>query len=489
MKSAAQDGAQTAPGAARRRDGTASSASSATRRTPSRCPAFRSRSSAPSRSSTPTSTAATSSTCRAARTRSRWRCTATRTSSLPSTRAQSHHHVDVGLTMSRFAETVTVTAEAVDVATSSAEAQLIERKQSQVITDNIGSQEMKANGDSDAAAAMSRVTGLSVVDNQYVFVRGLGERYSNTTLAGSVLPTTEPDKKVVPLDLFPTGLIDSVQVSKSYSPDRSAEFAGGLVQIVPMKLPSQPVARLLLRRQLLLERDRQERFRSARSASRDVLGLRQRRARAAGRTFPNNKIVRQGIYTPDVGYTADADHRVRPAARQPVAAGQRPGHARAELERGVRQPLRQARRRRQRDALLQGAVRRGGSALLPHRRRGRARGGQRLPHADRHAEGAARRRRQPRPTSSRRATGCRSRTSTRTAAATKAASSRASNLDNARDYRNNRLQFIEEGLIVERRRRRALLPGPGQQPHRLARQLRARDARRAGPARDALRAR
>ena len=69
------------------------------------------------------------------------------------------------------------------------------------------------------------------------FVRGLGERYSNTTLAGSVIPTTEPDKKVVPLDLFPTGLIDSVQVSKSYSPDRSAEFAGGLVQIVPMRLP------------------------------------------------------------------------------------------------------------------------------------------------------------------------------------------------------------------------------------------------------------
>ena len=135
---------------------------------------------------------------------------------------------------------------------------MIERKQSSVISDNIGAQEMKNNGDSDAAAAMSRVTGLSLVDNQYVFVRGLGERYSNTTLAGSVLPTTEPDKKVVPLDLFPTGLIDSVQVSKSYSPDRSAEFAGGLVQIVPMKLPNQPVRRLLVRAGLLLDRDREE---------------------------------------------------------------------------------------------------------------------------------------------------------------------------------------------------------------------------------------
>src|SRR5687768_14508902 len=148
--------------------------------------------------------------------------------------------VDVGLAMTGFAETVTVSAQATDVQTSSAEAQLIERRNSQVITDNLGSQEMRQNGDSDAAAAMQRVTGLSLVDNQYVFVRGLGERYSNTTLAGSVLPTTEPDKKVVPLDLFPTGLIDSVQVNKSYSPDRSAEFAGGLVQIVPMKLPASP---------------------------------------------------------------------------------------------------------------------------------------------------------------------------------------------------------------------------------------------------------
>ena len=72
----------------------------------------------------------------------------------------------------------------VDAETSSAEAQLVERKNAPVITDNLGAQDMKRNGDSDAAGAMSRVTGLSVVDNQYVFVRGLGERYSNTTLVG-----------------------------------------------------------------------------------------------------------------------------------------------------------------------------------------------------------------------------------------------------------------------------------------------------------------
>jgi hypothetical protein len=211
--------------------------------------------------------------------------------------------LDVSLTMARFTETVTVTGEAINVETSSAEAQLIERKQAPVITDNVGALEMKSNGDSDAAAAMTRVTGLSLVDNQYVFVRGLGERYSNTTLAGSVLPTTEPDKKVVPLDLFPTGLIDSVQVSKSYSPDRSAEFAGGLVQIIPMRLPSQPVVDFAYGLTFYSTATGED-IPLSPLGSRDVWGF-DDGARALPSGFPTHKIVRSGIYTPDVGFGPD----------------------------------------------------------------------------------------------------------------------------------------------------------------------------------------
>jgi outer membrane receptor protein involved in Fe transport len=211
---------------------------------------------------------------------------------------------DVGLMMAKFAETVTVTAAApLDAVTSSQAVQLIERKNAQVITDNLGAQEMRANADSDAAAAMSRVTGLSVVDNQYVFVRGLGERYSNTTLAGAVIPTTEPDKKVVPLDMFPASLLDSVQVNKSYSPDRSAEFAGGLVQIQPLKFPAQRVADFYYG---------YSRYETATGKSipmspidgNDVFGYNSG-ARDLPSGIPSNKIVRRGIYTPDVGYTAD----------------------------------------------------------------------------------------------------------------------------------------------------------------------------------------
>lgn len=211
--------------------------------------------------------------------------------------------VDVPMSMTRFAEEVTVTADIIEAETSSAAAQLVVRKNAQVITDNVGSQEMKANGDSDAAQALTRVTGLSLVDNQYVFVRGLGERYSNTTLAGSVLPTTEPDKKVVPLDLFPASLIDSVQVAKSYSPDRSADFAGGLVQVVPTKVPSRPV----LDGSFGLNWNENSTGRSMPQSSldgNDFWGF-DAGARALPGGFPGDKIVRRGIYTPTVGYSRD----------------------------------------------------------------------------------------------------------------------------------------------------------------------------------------
>lgn len=149
--------------------------------------------------------------------------------------------LDVALTMERFAEEVVVTAEIEAPELFTAEAQMVERKRAAVITDNLASDEMKQNADSNAASAIKRVAGLTVVDNQYVFVRGLGERYSNTTLNGAVLPTTEPDKRVVPLDLFPTGLIESVSVVKSYLPDKPADFSGGLVEIDPLSFPTEPV--------------------------------------------------------------------------------------------------------------------------------------------------------------------------------------------------------------------------------------------------------
>ncbi|MBM62350.1 MAG: hypothetical protein CL484_05320 [Acidobacteria bacterium] len=150
--------------------------------------------------------------------------------------------VQVSMTTNSFSEEVIVVASSLDEDTATAGAQLMLRMRAPSVQDNIGALEMRANNASDAADAMSRVTGVSVVDNQSVFVRGLGERYSTTTFDGAALPSTEPDKRVVPLDLFPTGLIDSVQVSKTYTPDKPSQFAGGLVEIIPLKMPAQTAA-------------------------------------------------------------------------------------------------------------------------------------------------------------------------------------------------------------------------------------------------------
>ncbi len=208
--------------------------------------------------------------------------------------------LDVALTMERFAEEVVVTGEVIEPELFTAEAQLVERQKAATISDNLASDEMKANADSNAASAMKRVTGLTVVDNQYVFVRGLGERYSNTTLNGSVLPTTEPDKRVVPLDLFPTGLIESVSVVKSYLPDKPADFSGGLVEIDPLSFPTEPVINVSISQGYNTNTSFQDGL-SYRGGGRDWLGL-DDGTRSLPSSIPDSRVVRTSRFT-EAGFT------------------------------------------------------------------------------------------------------------------------------------------------------------------------------------------
>jgi hypothetical protein len=118
---------------------------------------------------------------------------------------------------------------------------------SPVVSDSIGREELAAGTSSDAAGALQKVTGVSVVGSGYVYVRGLGERYSSTQLNGALIPTTEPEKRVVPLDLFPAGLIENIKIAKSYSPDLPAEFSGGLVQLQTVEFPTQKLFNLTIK--------------------------------------------------------------------------------------------------------------------------------------------------------------------------------------------------------------------------------------------------
>jgi hypothetical protein len=112
-----------------------------------------------------------------------------------------------------------------------------EERSDKQIVEVLGAEQMKRSGDSNAAAALKRVTGLSVVGGRYVYVRGLGERYSSTLLDGATLPSPEPERRVVPLDMFPAGILSSVAVQKTWSPDLPGDFGGGVIQLRTRRVP------------------------------------------------------------------------------------------------------------------------------------------------------------------------------------------------------------------------------------------------------------
>ena len=113
-----------------------------------------------------------------------------------------------------------------------------ERKNQAFVADIMGAEQISRTGDSDAASALRRVTGLTLVDGKFIYVRGLGERYSSTQLNGLAVPSPDPTRNVIPLDLFPSTIIESLSVQKAYSPSMPASFGGGNVDIRLKTIPS-----------------------------------------------------------------------------------------------------------------------------------------------------------------------------------------------------------------------------------------------------------
>lgn len=103
----------------------------------------------------------------------------------------------------------------------------------------LSSEDLERQGDSDAAGALARVTGLSIAEGRFIYVRGLGERYSSARLNGSPLPSPEPLQRVVPLDLFPTKILENVLVQKTYSAEYPAEFGGGIIDLRTLNIPEE----------------------------------------------------------------------------------------------------------------------------------------------------------------------------------------------------------------------------------------------------------
>ena len=139
-----------------------------------------------------------------------------------------------------IAQDIALTASAVQLAEISVNAEaergtvnraLDEQRNATNIVSSVSAEQIAKSPDNDAGQAVQRVSGVTVQDGKYVFVRGLGERYTTTSLNGARLPSPEPERKVVPLDLFPSELLKGITTSKTFTPDQPGDFSGAAVNV------------------------------------------------------------------------------------------------------------------------------------------------------------------------------------------------------------------------------------------------------------------
>ncbi len=133
---------------------------------------------------------------------------------------------------------VVVTAESIRTTET---ALLTIKKKSPAMLDGISSSRMQLTGDATAVEAAKRVTGVSVENGKYIYVRGLGDRYSKTMLNNVDIPGLDPDRNTLQMDIFPTNLIDNIVVSKNFTADMPADFTGGLLNVETKDFPEEKI--------------------------------------------------------------------------------------------------------------------------------------------------------------------------------------------------------------------------------------------------------
>ena len=114
------------------------------------------------------------------------------------------------------------------------------------IVDTIGVELLTRFADSDVAASVVRVPGISVQDDKYVFIRGLGGRYVSSTLNNATMPSTNPSKRTVPLDLFPSNFVSQLDINKTFLPYMPGESTGGNLVINTKTFPDDRILGLSL---------------------------------------------------------------------------------------------------------------------------------------------------------------------------------------------------------------------------------------------------
>lgn len=136
---------------------------------------------------------------------------------------------------------VTVT----DVARKNTEIAVIQMtKSSPVIVSNVSAQEITKTQDTNAGEVIRRVPGVSLIDDKFVMVRGLSQRYNNVWINGGAVPSSEADSRAFSFDLIPSSQIDNMQIVKTPSPEYPADYTGGFITITTKDIPAENTAEL-----------------------------------------------------------------------------------------------------------------------------------------------------------------------------------------------------------------------------------------------------
>ena len=112
------------------------------------------------------------------------------------------------------------------------------QKKSITLLDGLSAQSIKSSGASNIASAVKNVPGVSIQGGKYVYVRGLGDRYTKSILNGVDIPGLDPDRNTIQMDIFPTNILDNIIVVKSAAAEYPADFTGGVIDIVTKDFPT-----------------------------------------------------------------------------------------------------------------------------------------------------------------------------------------------------------------------------------------------------------
>jgi TonB-dependent receptor len=121
-----------------------------------------------------------------------------------------------------------------------------ERLEQEVVSDFLSTAQIERTGDSTVSLALRRVPGLTLINDQFIYVRGLGERYASTLLNNAYVPSPDLTRNVLPLDIFPAEILQALAVQKGYSPDMPAAFGGGNINIMTRGIPNGPTVSFVI---------------------------------------------------------------------------------------------------------------------------------------------------------------------------------------------------------------------------------------------------